>query len=248
MKVGIIGSQGNLGSSVTNLLLKNGFGNRLFLSDIKGYNNNSHVINKSNVLFLCVKPKDIGNVLSKIKKNNQIIISCIAGVNLNDIEMSLNTSRNNVIFRCMMNLPIGLGEGTITYIGNQNVRMNHYQILNKLLQGPKMVLVENESLIDVSTILTGSMPAFISYLSQEIIRFGVNHGFGEMESKELYCETVKGTMNMLLEKSTQQIIREVSSPNGVTEKGIVKLRDSQIKDILHETLLSSLNQIKRLKD
>lgn len=270
MKVGIIGA-GNLGSALARLINKNS-SNLITLSDkrenlqiFQDFPTTSikNIIQKSNILFLCVKPTDMKSILNEIhdsKENicvfshdaferraeKKIIVSCAAGISLNFIEEQLKFPHS--VIRCMTNIPISIGKGAITYIKNSNTDSEALKNFHFLMQGPKILEVEEESLIDTSTILTGSMPAFTSFLAEEFIKFGCQNGLTYNQSKDLYISTIEGTMEILKTNSSKDIINAVSSPNGITTKGIEILEKSDIRSTLCSTLYKSLNEISSLSD
>ena len=262
MNIGIIGA-GNLGGAIAKLLHSNGYKKIMMadyrdldiFSDFKRYSNIA-VIQNSDILFLSVKPNNIEKVLDEINYSktfqsnnvpNQLIVSCIAGVNINFLESYLNLKYP--ILRMMSNLPITYGKGSITYLANEIADDDLINQFIKLCSGPLFIEIskENEHLIDVSTILTGSMPAYLSFLSQIFIDFGNENGFSPEESRDLFVATLEGTKKMLESKSTKEVISSVSSPNGITAKGISYLESSEIHSILSTMLSDSYHSIKTMK-
>jgi pyrroline-5-carboxylate reductase len=253
MRIGIIGAAGNMGRAVNSLLKRNNFFPLLsdtknvnpsdMKSDIKSsdielvkekYCDSITLIENSDVIFICVKPVDMKSVLNNFsfEDRDKLIVSCVAGVSMKTIEKEISAP----VIRCMMNLPIATGEGTITYIHNSKVTPVHNYTLSKLLNGPKFFRVEKEKLIDVSTVLSGCLPGFAAYLSDEYINFGIRNGFTYEESIALYTSTMEGTMSMLRSYTSDDIIAKVSSPNGVTVKGIEVLDTYDIRHILRTSV------------
>jgi len=244
-KIGIIGASGNLGNALKNLFLLNGYKNSLLLSDKISEdvieNSNEDVIENSNILFLCVKPKDMKEVLEQFKdKKDKLIISCVASVSTSNIKKN---TQNLKIARIMPNLPIAYGKGAITYFSN-DLDDKDLLFLEKILKGPMLLKVNDENLIDVSTILTGSMPAFIAKIAENHLIFGEKFGFTKEESLKLYSSTVEGTLEMLKNNSSEKIISNVCSPGGVTEKGIKFLKNNKLDSIILDSLLISYNSLK----
>lgn len=142
-------------------------------------------------------------------------------------------------------------KGSITYFPNKNVNVNLIHDMKTILNGPFIYQVNNEKLIDVSTILTASMPAYISYIAESCIKFGIDNGFEKQESIDLFVSTLNGTVDMLKQNSTTDIIKKVATENGVTRQG---LNNMDLKDINKNILESMnisynhLNSIKKLLD
>ncbi len=232
MRVGIIGANGNVGRALANLCIKNSDSlGSLYFSDISpnflGDSNETTIVN-SKVIFLCVKPKEMDNVLRQIPKD-KIVVSTAAGVSIKHIKEKIDST--NKVMRIMPNLPIIYGKGVITYFTNDGI------YIDRLLRGPLLFRVEEERLLDISTILIGCMPAFIAQTSDIYLKFGENNGFTKEETIQLYTETVEGTMRMLKEgRNPEEIIKSVSSPGGVTEKAINFLNKSGLKNTISQSL------------
>ena len=246
MKIGIIGV-GSLGRSLANFFVYKRV--PLFLSDIKRIKDfesfpkykAEKVFEKTDIVFLCVKPNDVKEVSKNVKVNNaKAVISLVAGISFD----TLQDYFDKPIIRCMTNIPIKKMKGSLTYYGEDLNRELEKTFL-QIMEGPEIIRVNNEQLLDLSTIMIGSMPAFITYLAEEYIDFGCRNGLTYEESKKLYISTALGTMEIFKKESGEEIIDAVCSPNGVTEKGIDYLECSGIKDLIKESLKISLKNIKK---
>lgn len=250
MKIGIIGL-GNMGKALLNLFLKNGYDYNVILSDVRKElidtksfwsSSTEDNIKTSDIIFLTVKPKDL-NFLEQFKNlKYKLVVSCVAGVSIQEIEKETELP----IIRMMSNLPIEDRKGSIVYTTNRKVENIDLNKFLKICKGPELIQVD-EKKIDISTIMSGSMPAYISYLSEEYINFGIKNGLSREESLKMYISSVEGTMNMMKSYNSEEIISKVSSPGGVTEEGIKYLRENNIKKIINNSLVSSFDKITKLK-
>jgi pyrroline-5-carboxylate reductase len=241
MRVGIIGN-GNLAGALSKLFLRNGFTN-FNITDVdksKSHDmTNSENIESSDILFLCVKPKDMSDVLPLfVNFENKTIVSMAAGVKLFELEKYSNTC-----IRMMPNLPIQFGKGIISYYSKNELP----SLIKQLCQGPKLLKCREEILIDVSTICHGSMPAFISYFAKEYVEYGVSRGLSPYESYIGFTSTLEGTLEMIKYFPMDHIISQVSSPKGVTRLSLDYLDRSDIKEIIQKSLDISFEHIAKLK-
>jgi pyrroline-5-carboxylate reductase len=255
MKIGIIG-MGNMGKSLFRLLSKNRFEMNITLSDKNKENTlNGHFVASveknieiSEILFICVKPNDIYEVLKLFENvKNKTIVSCVAGVKLKDIQKL----HNNQTMRIMTNLPIEYRKGSISYFSENLSKSTEEKILN-LCKGPKIFKLETENLLDVTTLLGGSMPAFSAHLAQEYINFGIRNGLTEKQSKEMYISSIEGTLEMMKNDSNEFVIKniidKVSSPKGITMKGIQYLEYSNVNKHIKDSLDFCLDNISKLSE
>jgi pyrroline-5-carboxylate reductase len=253
MKIGIIGAKGRLGSELGKLVSSNGYTyfpsmyKELNGEDICFSKTTQYVIERTDLLFLCVKPKNVPEVLERInkEKGRKIVVSTAACVSLDYLESNLNNYTK--VVRIMPNLPIGLGKGVITYFPSLKIKMEEHEFLMSVLRGPKLIEVKEEELLDLSTILTGSMPAFISQIVKSHLDC-FNPIFHEEDAKELYLSTLEGTLEMLKNCSPDEIIKNVSSPGGVTEKGIKILEKENVDKIIQDSVWESTKSLMEIKE
>jgi len=216
VKIGIIGI-GNLGKIINKTFTCNGFHKSIFLSD--NHKNNNYLIKNSHIIILSIKPSNVKKVLGEIEKfgdQNKLIISCVAGIENDFIENYLNSDYYPII-RIMPNISIETGKGVIPYFINDHVNSTHVFQLNELFKPNFIIECDDEKLINTTTLLNGSMPAILSYLSDIFIQLGIEKDIPHDISTKLLIESLLGTGELLKTKSTQEIIKQVCSPNGVTE-------------------------------
>lgn len=252
MKVGIIGN-GNLGAALARLLNLNGFYN-FNISDVDKHRanmGNKENIENSDVLFLCVKPSDMANVLPEFRNTrNKVVVSAAAGISIADIEK--HTWKDNKVARIMPNLTIQYGKGTIPYYVKDGEELPIP--VRQLCSGPKLLKCQSEELLNLSTICNGSMPAFLAYYAREYVKFATDKGFSNSEAVSMLVSAMDGTSSMLKEHSFDQIVFMVSSQKGVTQHGLKHLDGTFVPQRIRESLqisydhLSVLKQLKNKRD
>jgi pyrroline-5-carboxylate reductase len=86
----------------------------------------------------------------------------------------------------------------------------------------------DESLMHVSTAVNGSGPAFAFYLIDAMKRGGVESGLDPEQAETLAAQTFKGAAETVLrdDRSVDELIDAVCSPNGTTIEGMDVLWDS----------------------
>jgi pyrroline-5-carboxylate reductase len=77
--------------------------------------------------------------------------------------------------------------------------------------------------------------------------YSIYNGFTNNESVELYTKTLKGTAELLKNRSVDKIINKVSTSNGVTQMGIDILNSYNIDSIIAESFEKSFNHIISIK-
>jgi pyrroline-5-carboxylate reductase len=86
----------------------------------------------------------------------------------------------------------------------------------------------DEALMDVSTAVNGSGPAFVFYLIDAMKRAGIDGGLDADQAETLAAQTFKGAAETVLrdERSVDELVDAVCSPNGTTIEGMEVLWDS----------------------
>ena len=239
LRIGVVGL-GNIGKSLSSLITRNGYSETLRLGDKR---RNIETISNSDILFLTVRSNDLPDILKQIEvvgSNDKLIVSFVTGISLDHLEETLD---DYAVVRGSINIPVSIGKGTITYIPNENVNSQQLAHLQEILKGPELLQVRNEKLIDISTVLIGCMPAFTSFIAEEYIHFGIKYGFTAEEAKKLYLSTLEGTACLLKEKCPEEVISLVTTKGGITYQGLSYLEQSGVREILQDSLKSSLSGI-----
>lgn len=256
--VGIIG-MGNLGKSLASMILSHS--NRSVITNPRGkahlfpssrfhtLDRNKAVASNSDVLILSTKPTQIREVCMEIQPilNPKIpIISTAAAIKLQYLQQWLPDSE--IIIRCMPNVPCSMGEGVVPYYSNHDLAM---EIMRTIFSPNRIISMDNDDQIDLSTVITGCAPAFLAWFSQRLIEISqrpieisprpteisqrpteINQDISPELLQIMIAQTVQGTGSLMMLKSNHDIIREVASPGGATEIG-VKLLDNTSNDILN---------------
>uniref|UniRef100_A0AAQ5Z3I6 pyrroline-5-carboxylate reductase n=1 Tax=Amphiprion ocellaris TaxID=80972 RepID=A0AAQ5Z3I6_AMPOC len=125
---------------------------------------NKETVNKSDVLFLAVKPHIIPFVLDEIGpdiEDRHLIVSCAAGVTINSIEKKLLQYRTAPkVMRCMTNTPVVVREGATVYATGTHAEVEDGKLLEQLMASVGFCTEVEEDLIDAVTGLSGSGPAY----------------------------------------------------------------------------------------
>lgn len=214
---------------------------------INVFDDNKKVINNSDIVFLCVKPQNMDEVLDEIKNevNEQLIVSIAAGITLKKLESKLKNKR---IIRVMPNTPCLIGEMAAGFSLGKNCNDNDAKLIEEILNSAGKAFLLKEELLDAVTGLSGSGPAFIAYLLEAMIEGGIKSGLNKDIATELALQTAKGTAKLLQETgmTTQELIKAVSSPEGTTIAGREILEKSDVKEILIKTIKRASERSKEL--
>ena len=196
------------------------------LRNVRAASSAADVVRRSGVVFLCVKPKQIPDVLPEVSAGitgspqKKIIVSIAAGVPLALLESGL--PRGSRVVRVMPNTPALLGAGMIALSGGRRASPRDVETVRRLLSTVGETVVLGERHMDAVTAVSGSGPAYVFYLC-EAMREACSALRLPPEASERLCrQTIFGAALMLkkLSASARDLRVQVTSPGGTTEAAV----------------------------
>lgn len=108
----------------------------------------------------------------------------------------------------------------------------------------------DESLMDVSTAVNGSGPAFAFFLIDAVKRAGIDGGLDPEQAETLAAQTFKGAAETVLrdDRSVDELIDAVCSPNGTTIEGMEVLWDSDADEAVVEAVAAAERRSRELAE
>ncbi|HEX7790938.1 MAG TPA: pyrroline-5-carboxylate reductase [Afipia sp.] len=170
------------------------------------------------VLVLAVKPQMFGEAGPQFKKfigPTTLVVSIMAGATIAGIARTCGGK----VIRAMPNTPSAIGRGITVAVASGGVAPGQRAIADALLRATGSVeWVEDESLIDAVTAVSGSGPAYVFLLAEELARAGVAAGLPEALATKLARETVAGSGELLHRSELESAVlrQNVTSPGGTT--------------------------------
>ena len=192
---------------------------------------------EADLLIFAVKPQDSAKLFADIQpllQPGQVFISIMAGIRMDAIEKALGVKK---IVRAMPNLPAQIGAGVTVFSSTDAVtRIELVMVQNLINTTGKTLYVEQESMIDAATAISGSGPAYVFYFMQALIEAARNMGFSDSEAEMLVGQTFTGAVDLYnkLDHSCASWITKVASKGGTTEAALAVFRQTA----LHEDIVS----------
>ena len=208
-----------------------------FPSTFSKANDINKAINEASYIFFSVKPQNIKDVLAEIQvdTNNKVFISICAGVTIESIEKNFDKIK---LIRAMPNTPLLIGQGVTALCKNQNVSNNEFDFVKSIFSSCGIVTEIDEKDINALTAITSSSPAYIYLFIKSMYEGAKSLGFNYENTIELICNTFIGAANMVLtsDKTLDEQIRMVKSPNGTTEKALNVFEEENIERIIADAM------------
>ena len=202
---------------------------------------NASAVMGANVIVLAVKPQILQEVVtplgSLLTEARPLLISVAAGVTCSSIERWVGG--DPALIRVMPNTPALIGAGISALYANSNVSNDQRALAEKIVTAVgKTVWIEEESLMDAVTAVSGSGPAYFFYVMQAIHDAAVREGLDAQTARLLTLETTLGAARLALASTEDpaNLQAQVTSPGGTTEAAIKVLNDSGVKDTLQQAV------------
>lgn len=187
---------------------------------------NREVARDARTLLLSVKPQHMGALLEGIADvlpAETLIVSIAAGINSQFIESRLGDNRR--VIRTMPNTPMLIGEGMVALSRGRHATEDDANHARKLFESAATVIQVPEDKLDAVTAVSGSGPAYVFYLVEQMIRAAMDLGFDPTQARLLAVKTALGAARMLSEstETPEELRRRVTSPGGTTHAAITHM-------------------------
>jgi pyrroline-5-carboxylate reductase len=260
MEVLVIGA-GNMGLAYAKALVKSEFlsMSNLMISDTDPgkteelkkisrfdvYSDLKDCLPNADIVFLAVKPyhtEELFKNLKPLTTNDQVIVSLMAGVNIQSIQKGLGVLK---VVRAMPNLPAQVGKGVTSFTTSKEVSRLETSTVQQLLNTTgKSVHLDTENDIDASTGISGSGPAYVFYFMQSMMEAAKKMGFSDHDSKVLVSQTFEGAVELFNQSDLTPLkwMDKVASKGGTTRAALDSMDENNIKELIEEAAYAAFNR------
>jgi pyrroline-5-carboxylate reductase len=169
-------------------------------------------------LVIAVKPQtfaEAGPLLKPLVSADTLVVSIMAGMTIARIAAACG----GAVVRAMPNTPAAIGRGITVAVPSGNVSASQRDVADALLRATGAVeWVDDEGLMDAVTAVSGSGPAYVFLLAEELARAGVAAGLPADLAAKLARETIAGSGALLQQSDADAatLRQNVTSPGGTT--------------------------------
>lgn len=214
---------------------------------------NDDVARQVDVVLLAVKPQIMrqvtGALADALDQRRHLVISIAAGIRLAHLERWLGPGIPLV--RAMPNMPALVKSGATALVANRLATSRQRSEAESILRAVGLTLwLNDESLMDAVTALSGSGPAYFFLIMEALERAGEELGLPAETARLLTLQTAFGAARMALETTTDSAVlrRRVTSPGGTTERALAVLQESHIEQVFARALKAAHERSRELAD
>ncbi|WP_438354176.1 pyrroline-5-carboxylate reductase [Microbacterium sp. CJ88] len=210
---------------------------------------NTDAAASADLVLIGVKPAMVPDLLREIApvlRPGTIVVSLAAGVTIATFASILGDDVS--VLRSMPNTPALVGRAVTGLAAGPTVTVGDLATVRRLFETVGAVVEVPESQIDALSTISGSGPAYVFLLIEELTKAAVGKGFAETEARLMAEQTFIGAA-ALLDASGEdpaELRRRVTSPKGTTEKAIEVLQAARLDTVFAEATDAALARAKEL--
>ena len=193
-------------------------------------------LGEATILF-AVKPQVMDEVVPLYKpliQPGRLVLSIAAGTPISYFEHQLGA--NTAVVRAMPNTPASIGHGITVLCANTHVSAEQRARCEILIGAVGQVeWIEDESLMDAVTAVSGSGPAYVFLLIEALAQAGISAGLAADLANRLALTTVvgAGALAEQTEDSPTVLRQNVTSPGGTTAAALeVLMADDGLQQLM----------------
>jgi pyrroline-5-carboxylate reductase len=203
----------------------------------------------ADVLVVAVKPQVFAAAAPALRgcvTPQTLVISIMAGVPLAKIKAALGGR----CIRAMPNTPAAIGRGISVAVAGADTTDADRALADTLLRAAGAVeWVDDEALMDAVTAVSGSGPAYVFLLAEELAKAGEAAGLAPALAATLARETVAGAGELLHRSSEDAatLRRNVTSPGGTTAAALsVLMAEDALRPLLVRAVAAATERSRQL--
>jgi pyrroline-5-carboxylate reductase len=210
---------------------------------------NHDAVAGADVVLVAVKPAYVVEVLKDVAPNlttDALVISVAAGITTASMEAAVPAGV--AVVRAMPNTPAIVGRAVTGVSNGSRVSDAQLETALDLFETVGRVVVLPEEQIDALSTISGSGPAYVFYLIEQLTLAAQEMGFDEEVAAMLVEETFSGATELLSasNQSPETLRKQVTSPNGTTMQAVAVLENAQLAELFAKATSAALARAKEI--
>jgi pyrroline-5-carboxylate reductase len=208
-------------------------------------------VRDADVVVFAVKPQVMQSAAKAVAEAAQakrpLIVSVAAGIATGDLDRWLGGGQ--AIVRVMPNTPALLGAGAAGLYATSRVSAEQRATAQALMEAVGQAhWIEDESLMDAVTALSGSGPAYFFLLMECMETAALELGLPAGTARALILQTAYGAARMAQEsgEAPATLRKQVTSPNGTTAAALGVFEDSKFAALVQKALTAARDRGRQL--
>lgn len=205
----------------------------------------------SDCIVLAVKPQQLREVaqqLAPLLGKQQLLISIAAGIRAKDLARWANSQS---VVRAMPNTPALIQSGMTGLYALPAVSAVQREQAQAILTAVGEVLwVQDESMLDAVTAISGSGPAYVFYFIEAMQQAALEQGLNAAQARQLSLATFLGASKLAAcsEDDAGVLRAKVTSKNGTTERALMSMAANRVAQHIAEAAQAAATRSREMGD
>lgn len=201
------------------------------------------------IVLVAVKPAMVPDLLREVAASlspGATVVSVAAGVTIATFESLLPDTVS--VVRSMPNTPAIVRKAVTGISGGTRTQPEDLAIVRTLFETVGEVVEVPESQLDALSTISGSGPAYVFYLVEQLTQAAIGKGFTPEQAAQLVNGTFLGASDLLVTSGEDpaELRRRVTSPGGTTERAVTVLESAHLADLFTRATDAALARAREL--
>lgn len=210
---------------------------------------NRAAVDGAEIVLVAVKPGMVTDLLREIGASltpGAVIVSVVAGVTVSTFESLLPDSVS--VVRSMPNTPAVVRKAVTGISAGTRSDADDLALVRTLFETVGEVVEVPESQLDALSTISGSGPAYVFYLIEQLTAAAVDKGFTPKQAAQLVNGTFLGASELLVSSGEDpaELRRRVTSPGGTTQQAVTVLESAHLADLFVRATDAALARAREL--
>lgn len=204
---------------------------------------------EADIVLIGVKPLMVPDLLREIApalRPGTIVVSLAAGVTIATFEGIVD--EGIPVVRAMPNTPAVVGKAVTGLSAGTAASAADLALVRGLFETCGVVIEVPEAQIDALSTISGSGPAYVFLLIEDLTEAARGKGFSDEDARLMAEQTFIGAAALLdaTREDPAELRRRVTSPKGTTERAIAVLQGANLSGIFAEATDAALARAREL--
>lgn len=202
---------------------------------------NAEVAAAADLVVLCHKPGQLAAVAEELTPTATAVASILAATPLAALRAAYP---GRPVYRFIPSLPVEVRQGAVVQAAGPEQDPAKDREVHELFAELGTLVVLDDGLVDVAMGLMSCAPAYVALVAEAQIDAGVRRGIPASQGADLVIQTLAGTAELLRRRGndTVAVRREVSSPGGLTARGLDALERAGLRSAFSDALDAVLEE------
>jgi pyrroline-5-carboxylate reductase len=202
---------------------------------------NATALEGAGVVIIGVKPAMVPGLLEQIAEfleEDAIVVSVAAGVTTATMEGLIP----NAVARAMPNTPSVVRRGVTGLAAGSRITPDQLAVARAVFETVGAVIELGEDRIDALSTISGSGPAYVFFLMEQLTGTALRLGFSEAEARLMVEQTFLGASELLAvsDVGPEELRRRVTSPKGTTERAIAQIAEADLTAVFDRATAAAI--------